>query len=125
MMKLIQKNYSLVETFTIFGSPTALKNSRIWTGENLIPSEQSQDYADIFSRQANRIKLQKAFPFVGDYLWTFEIFYSAENSDVSIEGIFDAMQENGIILNDNKIRRYYAQGKIDTVTPRTIISIWK
>lgn len=127
LKKLILSNYFLIDSFVIFGSPASSKNNRAWTGNSLVLGEQAQNYCNIFDKQILRIKKNISAPYnMRDYLWVFEIWYENEKSDASIELIFDLMQKNIIIFNDNTIRNYLVLSEsVDKITPRLIISIFK
>lgn len=127
LLDLIPKTYSLIDKFIIFGSPASSKNSRTWTGSSSVLGEQAQHYVNIFDKQILRLKPKLHAPYdMREYLWVFEIWYENPRSDASIELIFDLMQKNILIFNDNVIRKYFVSAEhLDAELPRTQISIYK
>jgi len=125
--RIIQKNYSLVHNFIIFGSPARKSNSRIFTGNTFILGKSAQRYTNIFNKQIKHIKeYASIYPITnGDCLWYFELYYNDKRADTSIELIFDLMEKNGIVKNDVLIRNYIVSSCIDRVVPRAEIFIYK
>lgn len=82
----------------------------------------------IFDRQINKIK--PIFENINlddpNLYWYFNIFYNNKKSDASIELIFDFLQSNGIIKNDNNIRYYTVNAKeFNNITPHIHIIIYR
>lgn len=124
----VEENFSnKLAELILFGSPTALKNSRQFTGERLVKGKQSSKYDNIFYKQIFKQieKYEGIFPITStNYLYKFDIYYKNKLSDVSIEGLFDLFQSSLVVVNDNIIRHYSVNGFIDKICPRTIISIY-
>lgn len=119
--------FSLVTKILLFGSPSRKSNSRINFSRVSLPSKYARQYIDICSLQLQKIKNNNLFPIEDpDYYWVFDIFYSNTKSDASVELLFDILQREGIVINDNIIREYKVNAKeFDKITPRVIISIYE
>lgn len=124
-MRLIQQNYILIHSFVLFGSPSRKSNQRRFTGKAFVLSEQAVNYVTLCTRQLKKLN----FPVNlndRDFLWVFEIWYNNKLADASIELIFDIIDKEGIIKNDNNIRKYYVAAEdLDYEVPRTKIYIYK
>jgi hypothetical protein len=124
--QVVLRGYSLVNSFTIFGSPARKSNSRVYTGTAFILGKSAQAFVTLFKRQISRIKFAD-IPFSRrDFFWVFEIWYNCKSADASIELIFDAMEHNGIVDNDVNIRNYLVLAEdLDYITPRVKITLYK
>ena len=120
-------HFSLITKIVLFGSPSRKSNSRINFSSVSLPSKYARQYIDVCSLQLKKIKNNKLFPIKNpDYYWVFDIYYSNKKSDASIELLFDILQKEGIVINDNIIREYKVNAKkFDKITPRAIISIYE
>lgn len=122
------RTYSnVLAEFVIFGSPATNKNSKVPTKSGaLIGSKYAQQYSDLFSKQIERYKYMiNGIPFDdADLLWVLKCYYSNENSDVSLDLIFDLLQHHGVITNDKTLRNYLALGsEFDKELPRVEFTI--
>jgi len=114
----------LIHSFILFGSPARKSNQRQFTLTHFVLGKQAINYITLVERQVKRLK----FPDLNsrDFLWVFEIWYNNKLADASIELLFDTMQKNGVIKNDNNIRKYYVAAEdLDYEVPRTKIYIYK
>lgn len=124
MLRLIRENYILVHSFLLFGSPARKSNQRQFTLTSFVLGKQAINYINVVEKQIKRLK----FPDLNsrDFLWVFEIWYNNKLADASIELLFDVMQRNKVINNDNNIRKYYVAAEdLDYEVPRTKIYIYK
>jgi len=124
MMKLIRQNYTLKHSFVLFGSPSRKSNQRQFTLTAFVLGTQAVNYVKLCERQLKRL----IFPDLNnrDFLWVFEIWYNNKLADASIELLFDILQKEGVIKNDNNIRKYYVAAEdLDYEVPRTNIYIYK
>jgi hypothetical protein len=124
LLKLIKSHYTLIHSFTIFGSPARKSNQRQFTLTSFVLGKQAINYINVFEKQIKRLK----FPDLNsrDFLWVFEIWYNNKLADASIELIFDIMQKAEVIKNDNNIRKYYVGAEdLDYEVPRTKVYIYK
>lgn len=124
--ELLLKNYSLVNSFIIFGSPARKSNNRIFTGSSFILGKSAQKYINIFSKQIKKIKL-KNIPYNDrEYIWVFEMWYNNKLADASTELVFDIMQHHKIIDDDVSIRNCIVLSEeLDYEVPRMKVSIYK
>lgn len=114
--------------FYIYGSPARKSNSRINLANVSLPSKYATAYKLIFNKQIKKIKHKfNAIDLNDENLyWYFIIYYNNKKSDASIELIFDLLQENGIIENDNTIRHYTVNAKkLDNITPRIQVIVYR
>lgn len=120
-------HFSLITKIIIYGSPSRKSNSRVNFSNVSLPSKYARQYIDVCSPQLERIKKDNIFPIKDSkYYWVFEIYYSNKKSDASIELLFDVLQKEEIVINDNIIRDYRVCAKnFDKITPRTIIKVYE
>lgn len=118
----------IILRFVLYGSPASMKNQRSFTGSSFVLGKEARSYVTLVEKQIRRLKERhKIFPLdIRTYHWHFDIGYENPLSDASIEILFDIFQHNGLITNDNNIRRYSVDASIlDKVTPRTIVTIYQ
>lgn len=125
---ILRHETTLIADFYVIGSPARKGNNRINTGNRSIKGIEAQEYSKLFNKQVSRFIpiFNKELPLTrSEYFWVFDLWYKNTLSDVSIELIFDLLQKNKIVINDNKIRNYMCFGNhFDKEFPRIRIRVY-
>lgn len=104
---------------TILGNPPSKANSYRASGKKFYKASKVGTYERSFSLQCN----YKGDPIDDRFLAVLDVYVANAGSDLdnTFKVIFDCLQSNGIIKNDNKCYKIIATKHVDKKNPRVEI----